>query len=91
MSDNKNTPSGLDSQTWNNMIQEVETVVENYYPQNKEPGTKEHATQVMEIIAMYMGGAIQQSIGSLNKEQFISLASDMYNHVGKYTKEEVVH
>lgn len=91
MRNNKTTPSGIKEKTWKNMIQEIETVVENYYPRGIELDSKQHFTQMMEVIAMYIGGAIQESFGTLTKKEFISLVTEMYDKMSESLEEETLH
>ena len=90
---NKNTPSGMDEETWHKFVREVESVVEKYYPeQYTTTDEKTQIKQTLEIIAMYMGGVITEAMSlPISKENLVQMLTQMYQEVSPEIKSETLH
>ena len=90
---NKNTPSGMDEETWHKFVREVESVVEKYYPeQYTTTDEKTQIKQTLEIIAMYMGGVITEAMSlPISKENLVQMLTQMYQEVSPEIKSKTLH
>ena len=90
---NKNTPSGMDEETWHKFVREVESVVEKYYPEQcTTTDKKTQIKQTLEIIAMYMGGAITEAMSlPISKENLVQMLTQMYQEVSPEMESETLH
>lgn len=90
---NKNTPSGMDEETWHKFVREVESVVEKYYPEQcRTTDKKKQIQQTLEIIAMYMGGVIAEAMSlPISKENLVQMLTQMYQEVSPEIKSETLH
>jgi len=93
MFNNKGTPSGVDEETWHKFVREVEDVVQKYYPeQYTTTNQRNHIEQTLEIIAMYMGGVIEQAMNTpIPKESLVDMFTHMYDHVANAAEEGTLH
>ena len=90
---NKNTPSGMDEETWHKFVREVESVVEKYYPEQcTTTDKKTQIKQTLEIIAMYMGGVVAEAMSlPISKENLVQMLTQMYQEVSPEIKSETLH
>ena len=90
---NKNTPSGMNEETWHKFVREVESVVEKYYPeQYTTTDEKTQIKQTLEIIAMYMGGVVAEAMSlPISKENLVQMLTQMYQEVSPEIKSETLH
>ena len=90
---NKNTPSGMDEETWHKFVREVESVVEKYYPEQcTTTDKKTQIKQTLEIIAMYMGGEITEAMSlPISKENLVQMLTQMYQEVSPEMESETLH
>jgi len=90
---NKNTPSGMNEETWHKFVREVESVVEKYYPeQYTTTDEKTQIKQTLEIIAMYMGGVVTEAMSlPISKENLVQMLTQMYQEVSPEIKSETLH
>ena len=90
---NKNTPSGMNEETWHKFVREVESVVEKYYPEQcTTTDKKTQIKQTLEIIAMYMGGVVAEAMSlPISKENLVQMLTQMYQEVSPEIKSETLH